>query len=161
MKWRDYDLERDRELDSWILPSYSENAALINEFAFYDESVSEQYIWYLKNPEKLSTTEYWFKVVEIDGKVMALLILKLLYENGKNVLSIDPIAVNPRFINQGYGTKIIKDLIENVETIIGRKVDTFHAAVEEKNILSKKVFAKLGFVEKKRSEDGEFIYLFL
>lgn len=37
LEWRDYDLSLDKEIDSWILPSYSKNAQLINRYAFFNE----------------------------------------------------------------------------------------------------------------------------
>ncbi|HLT64843.1 MAG TPA: GNAT family N-acetyltransferase [Flavobacterium sp.] len=160
LKWRDYNIDKDKEIDGWILSSYSENADLINSYAFFNESVSEQYNWYMAHPFEMSNIADYFKVVEIDHKPIGLLILNYFKDDkDRLVLGINPIAINPKKINQGFGTSILSDLLINAKKIIGQKVDIFYAGIEEKNIISTKVFKKLGFQEVGRSpDDKEFVY---
>lgn len=159
LQWRDYDLSLDKEIDSWILPSYSKNAQLINRYAFFNEPASVQYEWYKTHPFEMSNIADYFKVVKLDHMIIALLILNYFKDdNGRLVLGINPIAVNPNLINQGYGTLILSDLIANTKVVTGCEVDVIYAGIDEKNSISTKLFSKFGFKEVGRSEDKEFLY---
>ncbi|KRG11646.1 hypothetical protein ACA29_15950 [Lederbergia galactosidilytica] len=160
MKWRNYNINEDKEIDDWILSSYSENANLINSYAFFNEPVSKDYNWYKDHPFETSNIADYFKVVEIDHRPIGLLILNYFKDDqNRLVLGINPIAINPKFINQGFGTRVLSNLLMNVENIVGQKVDVFYAGIDETNRISMKVFKKLGFQEVGRSpNDNEFIY---
>lgn len=159
LKWRDYDPNVDKEIDSWILANFSKNAHLINKYAFFNEPASEQYHWYKEHPKEGSNIADFFKVVEINNEVIAFLILNYFRDDSERlVLGVNPIAVEPNQINKGNGTLVLTDLITNSDTIIGHKVDVFYAGIDEKNNISTKVFKNLGFKESGRSDDKEFVY---
>ncbi|MCJ7842301.1 GNAT family N-acetyltransferase [Lederbergia sp. NSJ-179] len=159
MKWRDYDIDLDKEIDSWILPSFSKNADLINTFAFFNEPVSKEYHWYKTHPLEMSNIADYFKVVEIDNEPIALFIFNYYKDDyGRLVLGINPMAIHPKKINKGYGTIVLADLIANTEEIMGQMVEIIYAGIDEKNIISTKVFKKFGFKEVGRTDDKEFVY---
>lgn len=160
MLWRDYDLHMDKDLDLWVLPSYDTNVQLINRFAFFDEPVSEQFNWYLNNPNEGSNIADFFKVVEIGEETIAFFILNYYTdEKERFVVGINPIVVHPKKINKGYGQKVLREFMENVETIVKGKVDVIYAGIDRKNISSTKIFTKAGFKEVGNAPDDEdFIY---
>ncbi|GIN74444.1 hypothetical protein J14TS2_49190 [Bacillus sp. J14TS2] len=159
MKWRDYDIKIDKKIDAWILPSFSDNANLINKYAFFHEPISQQYIWYKEHPSEGSNIANYFKVVEMENEILAFFILNYFKDDHERlVLGINPMAIHPQHINQGYGTLILSDLITNTETIIGQKVEIIYAGIDEKNAISTNLFLKFGFKEAGRSPDKKFIY---
>lgn len=159
LKWRDYDVNVDKKIDAWILKSFSENAALVNEYAFFDEPISKEYKWYKDHPLEMSNIADYFKVVEIKGETIALFIFNYFSDDDKRlVLGINPMTIHPKRMNQGYGTRILSDLVANAEEIIGHKVDVITAGIDEDNIMSTKVFTKVGFEEVGRTDDKKFVY---
>lgn len=159
MKWRDYDINLDRELDDWILESFSENVDLVNKYAFFNTPISKEYKWYQDHPLEMSNIADYFKIVEIEGVTVALFVFNYFRDDHeRSVLGINPMTVHPKLINQGYGTHILSDLVANTEEIIGHKVDAITASIDEENIRSTKVFKKVGFKEVGITDDREFVY---
>lgn len=160
MLWRDYNVHKDQELDLWISPSYDEKAQLINQFAFFHESVSEQHKWYVEHPNEMSNIADLFKVVEINGEIIALFILNYFTDDGgRFMVGINPMVIHPKKINQGYGQRILADFMKHVETIVNGKVEVISAGIDLRNQKSTVIFKKLGFQEVGRApDDPEFVY---
>lgn len=158
--WEDYDYRKHKETDKWISESYSKYFDEINAFATFNEPLSETVKWYQNN--KLGNVEDYVKVISLKNEIMGFAVLNLCkLEDGTFQLGINPMVVNPKLFSRGYGTKILKDLIDNRKTIITHKIDTLYAGIDEKNLKSKKLFVSAGFIKKGRNDDETFGYYYL
>lgn len=158
--WEDYNYKKHKEIDKWINKSYSNHADEINTFAMFNEPLSKTAEWYQRN--KLGDVKDYIKVITMNNKIISFVILNLCkLEDGTLQLGINPIVVNPKFFSHGYGTKIIKELIDEHGKIIPHKIDTLYAGIDNKNTKSKKLFVSAGFIKKGSSEDKIFDYYYL
>ena len=106
------------------------------------------------------------KVIEdSDNNILGFIILNISQnqESKKLLIGINPIVVNPSVIANGYGKRIIKDLIDNYIDIINVSNLTyssvlFTAGISESNTRCIKMFLGLGFVKTGIHEDGTFGY---
>jgi L-amino acid N-acyltransferase YncA len=120
-------------------------------------SISEAYSRYVSS--KTEGEKYVYKVVKRRGSTVAVLFLCLFKEEGKTIMSINPICVDPRLQNQGIGSAVLRDLLQRCDVIVGEKVDEIRACVDLENFISKQLFLKAGFTETGKSENGKFVYL--
>ena len=79
-----------------------------------------------------------------------------------NIINYDkiysnPIFVNPKYINHGYGKKIIKSLIDLKGMIFEMMPDKMYAGIDATNGRCKHVFESLGFKLVGKTDD-EFLY---
>jgi RimJ/RimL family protein N-acetyltransferase len=63
----------------------------------------------------------------------------------ENFVYIDTLIINPALRGQGYGTRIVIDIIENVHHLIGDGSNVFIAQIHKDNGISNKLATKLGF----------------
>ena len=61
---------------------------------------------------KIDGESYITKIVYVDNILLGYLALCYFQWNGKNVISINPIVINPKYHNNGYGKLILNDLIK-------------------------------------------------
>ncbi|MCL2229321.1 MAG: GNAT family N-acetyltransferase [Firmicutes bacterium] len=141
--WQDYNHGKHKSIDGWHSPD-------IDKFAMFNEPLSAQAEWYQKN--KLGKDIDFIKVVLLSEKIVAFLILN----KSDGEVGINPIVVNPRFVDEGHGKKIMQDLITNYSTILNCKVDKFTANISLSNTVSIRFFESLGFKFEKLNEDKNF-----
>ena len=103
---------------------------------------------------KIDGESYITKIVYVDNILLGYLALCYFQWNGKNVISINPIVINPKYHNNGYGKLILNDLIKNNKKIINIDVDIFNATISITNISSIKLFESLNFTKKGNVNDG-------
>jgi len=77
------------------------------------------------------------------------------YENKKTTLSIFHIIIRPDEQGKKYGAYIMKQIIDNGEQIIGRRVDEVCASVDVNNDPSKKLMEKMGMTP--LVQDGNYM----
>lgn len=66
--------------------------------------------------------------------------------DGNNVCTISYICVNPAHMHENIGTKMLEYILENKNNILGKKkIHIFLASVVKENIISQKLFKKVGF----------------
>ena len=75
-------------------------------------------------------------------------------KDNKQVLGINPILVNPKLINKGYGKRIIKYLIDIKGRIFDMLPDKMYAGIDITNIRCKHLFEKLVG----QTDDNDFLY---
>ena len=79
-------------------------------------------------------------------------------KDNKKVLGINPILVNPRYINQGYGRKIIQYLIDIKGEIFNIVPDKMYAGIDIENIRCKRLFESLGYKLVGLTDEKDFLY---
>ena len=75
-------------------------------------------------------------------------------KDNKQVLGINPILVNPKLINKGYGKRIVKYLIDIKGKIFDMLPDKMYAGIDITNIRCKHLFEKLVG----QTDDNDFLY---
>ena len=99
-------------------------------------------------------------VVEDDSLKVAVIVVNYFIDekDNKKVLGINPILVNPKLINKGYGKRIIKYLIDIKGKIFDMLPDKIYAGIDVNNIRCKHSFESLGFKLVGQADDNDFLY---
>lgn len=99
-------------------------------------------------------------VVEDDDLKVAVIVINYYIgeKDNKKVLGINPILVNPKLINKGYGKRIIKYLIDIKGRIFDMLPDKMYAGIDVRNIRCRHLFEKLGFKFVGQIDDNDFLY---
>ena len=160
LNFRLYDKKLDIDLEEWSTKEYSEYYNDVHKYALFDERISELYQWYIDNPDQTgSIYDRIFVVEEEDLKVAVIVINYFESErDNKKVLGINPILVNPKYINMGYGRKIIQHLIDFKGRLFNMLPDRFYAGIDPSNTRCKHLFESLNFKLYGKSDDNEFLY---
>jgi len=141
--WIDYPEKYEDEIETWC----DEPAV---RFALDDNSVKVEHKWYLDS-DKYTYNENYFCKIALDGGVpVALLMLAVFYDETEvhfteSIVYLDTLIISPALRNQGYGAKIIADILHNAEQIIGSGACVFVSQIHKDNGAAKRLSAKLGF----------------
>ena len=160
LNFRLYDKELDTDLDEWSNKDYSNYQNDVHKFALFDETISQIYNSYIENPDQMgSIFDKVVVVTENDLKVALIIINYFVSEkDNKKVLGINPILINPKYINQGYGRKVIQYLIDCKGRIFDMMPDKMYAGIDIDNMRCKHVFESLGFKLVGQTDDNDFLY---
>ena len=160
LKFRLYNKEQDIDLDEWSNKDYSYYQNDVHKFALFYETISQIYNSYIKNPDQIGSIFDKVIVVEEDSLKIAVIVVNYFIDDkdNKKVLGINPILVNPKLINKGYGKRIIKYLINNKGNIFDMLPDKIYAGIDVRNIRCKHLFEKLGFKLVGQTDDNDFLY---
>ena len=155
MLFREYDKSLDNDIDEWEKKEYSENFITVNKYALFDEKVSEIYEWYCTHVGEMSNIFDKIIVVEDNNIKLAIIVFNYYFDQEmKKVAGINPILINPSYINRGLGRKIIKEIINLNCDICNMKPDYIYAGIDVGNIPSQKIFVANGFELYGNSSDG-------
>ena len=160
LKFRLYDKKQDIDLDEWSKKDYSNYQNDVHKFALFNETISQIYNSYIENPNQMGSIFDKLIVVEEDSLKVAVIVINYFIDekDDKKVLGINPILVNPRYINQGHGKKIIKYLIDIKGRIFDMLPAKIYAGIDVTNIRCKHLFEKLGFELVGQTDDNDFLY---
>ena len=160
LNFRLYDKELDIDLEKWSTKEYSEYYSDVHKYALFDERISELYQWYIDNPAQTGSIFDRIVVVEEDDLKVAIIVINYFESERDNkiVLGINPILINPKYINKGYGRKIIQNLIDCKGRIFGMLPDRIYAGIDIDNLRCKHLFESLGFKLVGKTDDNEFLY---
>jgi len=141
--WIDYPAKYENEIETWC-----DEFAI--RFALDDDSVITEHQWYLDSDKYKHNENYFCKVV-LDGDTpVALFMLAIFSDETKkhlteNIVYLDTLIINPALRNQNFGSRIIADVIQNAEQIIGSSSNIFISQIHKDNDVAKKLATKLGF----------------
>lgn len=159
MIFREYNKSLDNDIDEWGKEEYSYNFSIVNRFALFGKKLSEIYEWYCTHICEMSNIFDKIIVVEENNIKLAIIIFNYYYDQEmKKVAGINPILINPLYINRGLGKKIIREIISLNCNICNMKPDYIYAGIDVDNIPSKKIFEANGFELYGNSDDGLFDY---
>ena len=160
LEFRLYDQEQDVDLDEWSNKDYSNYPNDVNKFALFNETISQIYNSYIENPDQMGSIFDKVIVVEEDTLKVAVIVVNYFVDekDNKKVLGINPILVNPKLINKGYGKRIIKYLIDIKGRIFDMLPDKMYAGIDIDNFRCKHLFEKLGFELVGQTDDNDFLY---
>lgn len=146
--WEDYDYNKHMIIDEWL------NDDNVKKYATFDDiSFNDEWSYYVNSKEYIVNKNAFCKVIYDVEECIAVVIL--LYYQGR--LSINPIIVNPKCQNKGYGARIIKELITNIKTLLPCDIKEIYAGIDVNNVACIKMFQKCGFVLESVHPDGDFL----
>ena len=158
--WVDYPAQFEEEIEGWC----DEYAAA---FALDCDSVKMEHQWYL-NADRTLNHDYFNKIILEDGTPIALLMMAINEEERReklteNVIHLDTLIINPLYRNKGYGARILTDILEHAEEIIGRDNNVFLGQIHKDNTISIKLMHKLGFesvafLDETQDDWGNWVY---
>ena len=160
LNFRLYDKKLDIDLEEWSTKEYSEYYNDVHKYALFDESISKLYQWYIDNPDQTGSIFDRIVVVEEEDLKVAIIVINYFESerDNKKVLGINPILINPKYINKGYGRKIIQYLINNKGNIFEMVPDRIYAGIDVGNLRCRHLFESLGFKLVGKTDDNEFLY---
>lgn len=160
-KWCDYNYEKYYTIDSWN--NDSEYGDIINKYAMFDEPLSTTFKWYSENT--MGKIKDVIKVVEENDNIIGFIILNISMnlKNDNLLIGINPIVINPSNLGNGYGKKVLLDLINNYVDIIKVGEVNYHSVIftagaDESNSRCINMLLDLGFIKTGIHEDGTFGY---
>ena len=160
INFRLYDKQLDMDLDNWSTKEYSKYYDDVHKYALFNESISQVYQSYIDSPDLMDSIFDKVIVVE-NGKLKIAIIIINYYESekdNKKVLGINPILINPKYINKGYGKQIIQYLIDYKGRIFDMNPDRLYAGIDVDNLRCKHLFESVGFKLVGNTDDNEFLY---
>ena len=147
--WCDYDPETMEFIENWLDESAVKCTGL-------DEGFRDFYEYWANEDGFIVGENYWCKVVYQEEKPVAV----IAFCKDENKIVIMEILVEPEKRGQGFGTKLLKDLLESDE-IIGFTIYKSEAVIFPSNIASRKAFENAGFQCHHTYEDGSaMLYLY-
>ena len=160
LKLRLYDKELDIDLDKWSNKDYSNYQNDVHKFALFDETISQIYNSYIENPDQMGSIFDKVIVVEEDSLKVAVIVINYFIDekDNKKVLGINPILVNPKLIDKGYGKRIIKYLIDIKGRIFDMLPAKIYAGVDIDNVRCKHLLECLEFKLVGQADDNDFLY---
>ena len=160
LNFRLYDRKLDIDLEEWSTKEYSEYYNDVHKYALFDESISKLNQWYIDNQDQTGSIFDRIVVVEEDELKVAIIVINYFESERDNkiVLGINPILINPKYINKRYGRKIIQNLIDCKGRIFGMLPDRIYAGIDVDNLRCKHLFESLEFKLVGKSDDNEFLY---
>ena len=158
--FRLYDKEFDSDLDEWSNKGYSNYQNDVHKFALFDETISQIYNSYIENPDQMGSIFDKVIVVKENSLKVAVIVVNYFVDekDNKKVLGINPILVNPKLINKGYGKRIIKYLMDIKGRIFDMLPDKMYAGIDVNNIRCKHLFESLGFELVGKTDGNDFLY---
>jgi RimJ/RimL family protein N-acetyltransferase len=136
----DYPAQYECEIETWC-----DESAI--RFALDGDSIKSEHQWYFDN--YTYNSDYFCKII-LDGETPVALLMLAIWNEAKvrfneNFVYFDTLIINPAIRNQGYGTRIVIDIMKNIGQLIGSGDNVFIAQIHKENEISNKLAAKLGF----------------
>lgn len=155
MRFRKYKKRIDSDIDYW--GNYSEE---INKYALFGDTISNIFEWYKEHPGEIGDISNQIVVVLESGMKIAVIVFNYFHnEEDKKVLGFNPIIVNPKYVNKGFGNKIIQKIIKD-KKVLDIDPDALYACVDSNNVVSIKLFESNGFKISKKRTDNFFDYMY-
>ena len=160
LKFRLYDKELDIDLDEWSNKDYSDYQNDVHKFALFNETISQIYNSYIESPDQMGSIFDKVIVVEEDSLKVAVIVVNYYIDekDNKKALGMNPILVNPKLIDKGYGKRIIKYLIDIKGRIFDMLPAKIYAGIDVTNIRCKYLFENFGFKLVVQTDDNDFLY---
>lgn len=104
---------------------------------------------------ELGADHYFCKVIFKESRLLGVIALA---KSPDDVFTVQEIVISPEHRGRGYGTRVLKELLQQSESMIGREITVAEAVIFPENIASQKAFLKAGFVHTGTHSDGDARY---
>lgn len=146
-KWTDYNPEHAALVDSWL-----DDTAL--RMTGIENGIDEEWRATLDEAKNFPGCKDFFKIVCGNGVPFA----AVKYGFYQNNVTVSVVIVDPTQRGKGRGADVLRELVANVNALVGEKVDKFDAVIFPSNAASQKAFEKACFVFDYAHEDGDALY---
>lgn len=148
--WCDYNPETMGYVENWLDESAVRFTGMEDGFRYF-------YEYWVNEAGFIVGEMFWCKVAFENDEPFAVIAF-CLHEDKLNIMEI---VVAPEKRGQGSGSKLIKELLDNEEDIIGVAVHKSEAIIYPSNIASQKAFENAGFKYQSTHPDGDaMIYVY-
>lgn len=147
MEWKNCTKENANELESWLCDEK------IISYAMFDSTFAEEYEYYQKNTYEGKINDF-LKVIYFDHRLIGYMVLNYYTYDEIYEVGINPIIINPKYQNQGYGKQVLDACVHQIEQLVEGSVDQIFATIDKSNLASLHLFESVGFCRKK--EVGNF-----
>ena len=144
IKFKKQSLEYAKVMNTWINED-------IKKYALFDNDFIGEYNYYKENSDG-ENKAHLFAVFN-DKEMIGYLAIITWSDCGVYGHTINPIIINPKYQNQGFGVKVINELIEKLNHDKESIAEVIEAVVDKENKKAIKLFKHLGF-ERINREDN-------
>lgn len=145
--WIDYQTENAALVDSWL-----DDTAV--RMTGIEDGFDKEWLATLEEAKNFPGCKDFCKIVSENGVPFA----AVKYGFYRNNVTVSVIIVDPVQRGKGRGSAVLRELVTNVNTLVGEKVDKFEAVIFPSNSASQRAFEKAGFVFEYAHEDGDALY---
>lgn len=146
--WVDYDFVLHREIEEWV--ACPEMKKFVCDTSWFNE-----WNYYVNSPEYKAGENAFCKVVSLNGEIISSMILLC---DSRFPVAINPIIIKPCMQNRGFGERIIKELIANLDTLLPEHSNEIEVGIDAENKASIRLFEKCNFVLNRVHPDGDFLF---
>jgi RimJ/RimL family protein N-acetyltransferase len=146
-QWKDYSSKYADLVDSWL-----DSEAI--RYTGCEDGWEEYFNYWKNHSDTQMGINFWGKIVLLDTVPIAVISLAL--SDCKVIVS--EFIVSPAYRRQGWGTKILQELISCGQVIIGSPITSALAVIYPDNISSQKAFEKADFKFESAHPDGDAWY---
>lgn len=104
---------------------------------------------------ELGGDHYFCKVIFKESCLLGVIALA---KSSDGVFTVQEVVISPEYRGLGYGTRVLKELLQRSASVIGQEITVAEAVIFPENIASQKAFLKAGFVHTGTHPDGEVLY---
>ncbi len=142
-QWRKYQDGDAKFVDSWLDRKAIKSTGLDDGWeVFYN-------YWTKENTEEKVASHCY--IISNDNKPFAVVFLVVI----DKLLIVSQLIISPKMRGKGYGTQIIKKLLNDSIKILNTEIITVQAVIFPSNKASQKVFEKSGFTVESVHDDGD------
>ena len=104
---------------------------------------------------EIGPDHFFSKVICREGHLLGVIALAKLPDG---VFTVQEFVISPECRGKGYGTRVLKELLQRPNSIIGQEITIAEAVIFPENIASQKAFLKAGFIYTGTHPDGDALY---
>ena len=145
--WRDYDLNDGAVAEEWMDDVARRNTGCDDGWGSYVR-------YWMEEDDTIPGENFWCKIISENGEPFAAAAVG--YWEG--LFTISEIVIAPEKRGRGYGSALIRELLENGEVILGKEIVSANAVIYPDNLASQKAFEKAGFRFESVHPDGDAWY---
>lgn len=146
-RWIDYTSEYASLVESWI-------DDVARRYTGCDDGWEDYFNYWKNDSQTQMGVNFWGKVICREDTPIAVISLGF----SENRFTVSEFIVAPQYRNQGYGAKILRELLAHGEEILGRPIESVFAVIFPDNISSQRAFEKAGFGFESAHPDGDAWY---
>ena len=146
-RWLDYVSDYAPLIDSWL----DDDA---RRYTGCDDGWEDYFNYWKNDSQTQMGVNFWEKVIFCNDVPLAVVSIGF----SENRFTVSEFIVAPDYRNQGHGSVILRELLENGRMILGREVESAFAVIFPNNIPSQKAFQKAVFQFESAHPDGDAWY---
>ena len=145
--WTDYRADDEETVEKWMDHTARRNTGCDDGWAEYANACME-------DEDTVLGENFWLMKVSGDGEPFAAIAVGL----WEGELTISELVVAPEKRGHGFGSALLRELLDNSGTILGKEFESARAVIFPDNAASQKAFENAGFRFESAHPDGDAWY---